>query len=195
MITLLLLSFYITVCQWFCLFHVYQISKNNRLYLFQFISRVFNNILLPFFSCCIQYCLLDVKEPGYQSDIFGLSHNYWGFPGGLDGKASASNAGDLGLIPGSGRSPGEGNGNPLQYSCLENSIDRVAWQAIQSMGSRRVGHNWATSLATTSGLLRFFGGAWRWVIGFQWTSHLLVLSEKLMAEWYFQITEGLTKNT
>ena len=47
-----------------------------------------------------------------------------------DGKASACNAGDLGLIPGSGRYPGEGNGNPLQYSCLENSMDRGAWWAI-----------------------------------------------------------------
>ena len=47
-----------------------------------------------------------------------------GFPGGSDGKASAYNAGDLGLIPGSGRSSGDGNGNPLQYSCLENPIDR-----------------------------------------------------------------------
>ena len=48
-------------------------------------------------------------------------------PGGSDGKASAYNAGDQGLIPGSGRSPGEGNGNPLQYSCLENSMDGGAW--------------------------------------------------------------------
>ena len=46
-----------------------------------------------------------------------------GFPGGSDGKASACNVGDLGLIPGSGRSPGEGNGNPLQHSCLENPMD------------------------------------------------------------------------
>ena len=45
------------------------------------------------------------------------------FPGGSDGKASACNAGDLGLIPGLGRFPGEGNGNPLQYSCLENPMD------------------------------------------------------------------------
>ena len=45
------------------------------------------------------------------------------FPGGSDGKASACNVGDLGSIPGSGRSPREGNGNPLQYSCLENSMD------------------------------------------------------------------------
>jgi len=49
--------------------------------------------------------------------------------------------GDLGSIPGSGRSPGEGNGNPLQYSCLENSMDREACQAIQFMGSQRVGHD------------------------------------------------------
>ena len=48
---------------------------------------------------------------------------------GSDGKASVYNAGDLGLIPGSGRFPGAGNGNPLQYSCLENSKDREAWQA------------------------------------------------------------------
>ena len=49
-----------------------------------------------------------------------------GLPGGSDGKASVYNAGDLGSIPGSGRSPGEGNGNPLQYSCLENPMDRGA---------------------------------------------------------------------
>ena len=47
---------------------------------------------------------------------------------GSDGKESACNVGDLGLIPGLGRSPGEGNGNPLQYSCLENPMDRGAWQ-------------------------------------------------------------------
>ena len=47
-----------------------------------------------------------------------------GFPGGSDGKESACTTGDPGLIPGSGRSPGEGNGNPPQYSCLENSMDR-----------------------------------------------------------------------
>ena len=49
------------------------------------------------------------------------------FPGGSDGKASAYNLGDLGLIPGFGRSSGEGNGNPLRYSCLENPMDRGAW--------------------------------------------------------------------
>ena len=50
-----------------------------------------------------------------------------GFPGGSDGKESACNVGDLGLISGLGRSPGEGNDYPLQYSCLENSIDRGPW--------------------------------------------------------------------
>ena len=52
-----------------------------------------------------------------------------GFPGSSDGKVSACCAGDLGSIPGSGRPPGEEHGNPLQYSCLENSMDRGVWQA------------------------------------------------------------------
>ena len=53
----------------------------------------------------------------------------WGFPDGSEIKMSACNAGDPGLIPGSGRSPEEGDVNPLQYSCLENPMDRGAWQA------------------------------------------------------------------
>ena len=58
------------------------------------------------------------------------SADFLGFPGGSHSKMeSAYNARDLGSIPGSGRSPGEGNGNPPQYSCLENSMDRGAWQA------------------------------------------------------------------
>ena len=52
-----------------------------------------------------------------------------GFPGGSDSKESACNAGNAGSIPGLGRSPVEGNGYPLQYSCLENSTDRGAWQS------------------------------------------------------------------
>ena len=54
--------------------------------------------------------------------------------------AKARDAGDVGLIPGSGRCPTEGNGNPLQYFCLENSMDRGAWQATV-MGLQSVGHN------------------------------------------------------
>ena len=59
-------------------------------------------------------------------------------------KNLSANAGDLrnvGSNPGSGRSPGGGHGNPLQYSCLKNPMDRGAWQAKQSMGSQRIGHN------------------------------------------------------
>ena len=52
-----------------------------------------------------------------------------GFPGGSGGKESACNVGDMGLIPGLGKSPGEGHGNPLQYSFLEHPMDRGAWQA------------------------------------------------------------------
>ena len=64
-----------------------------------------------------------------------------GLPGGSHGTESACSGGDPGSVPGLGRSPGEGNGYPLQYSCLENSMDREAWQAIQSMGLQRVRHD------------------------------------------------------
>ena len=56
-----------------------------------------------------------------------MDYIYTFIPGGSEGKASVYNAGDLGSIPGSGRSAGEGNGNPLQYYCLENPMDRGAW--------------------------------------------------------------------
>ena len=59
--------------------------------------------------------------------IFSAFTYYSVFPGGSDGKVSVYNAGDLGLIPGLGRFPGEGNGNPLQDYCLENPMDRGAW--------------------------------------------------------------------
>ena len=65
------------------------------------------------------YCLIDLI----------MSCPVKGFPGGLNSKESARNTGDPGSIPGSGRSPGERNDNLLQYSCLENSMDRGAWQA------------------------------------------------------------------
>ena len=69
------------------------------------------------------------------------------YSGGLlrsDGKKSVCNTGDSGSIPGSGRSPREGNGNPLQYSCLENPMDREAWW-LQSMGSQRIGKDRMTN--------------------------------------------------
>ena len=82
-----------------------------------------------------------LPNPPTQVQRVGLLINNWkgwwinltfetpDFPGGSDGKASAYNAGDPGSIPGLGRSPGEGNGNRLQYSCLENPMDRGAWWA------------------------------------------------------------------
>ena len=69
---------------------------------------------------------------GYTNTVQGfyestVNYYYMGFPGGSEVKVSASNVGDLALIPRSGRSPGEGNGNPLQYSCLENPMVGEAW--------------------------------------------------------------------
>ena len=59
-----------------------------------------------------------------------------GVPGGSDGKESTCNAGDLGSMPGLGRSPGGGHGNPLQRSCLENPMDRGAWRATVHEGAK-----------------------------------------------------------
>ena len=72
-------------------------------------------------------------------------HSWWhlGFPHSSVGKESPCSAGELGLIPGSGRSPGEGNGNPLHCSCLGNPMDRAAWQATVH-GVTRVGHDLPT---------------------------------------------------
>ena len=64
---------------------------------------------------------------------------YTGFPGGSAGRESTYNSGDPGSIAGSGRSPGEGSGNPLQYSCLENTMNGGAWR-LQSTRSQRVTH-------------------------------------------------------
>ena len=77
-----------------------------------------------------------------------------GFPGGSDGKESTCNAGDPGSIPGSEIFLGEENGNPRQYSCLENSMDRGAWLgpiSFGTMGSQRVGHDRATNNFTFTG--------------------------------------------
>ena len=68
----------------------------------------------------------------------GPIYLYQGFPGGSDAKESACNVGDMSSIPGLGRSPGEGKGNTLQYSCLENPMDRGAWRAIV----HRVAKSW-----------------------------------------------------
>ena len=87
-------------------------------------------------SCMTLSKLCDLSEAVPLSAIQQSSHLFQmtgvrieQFTGGSDGKKSACSAGDSDLIPGSGRSPGEGNGNPVQYSCLENSMDRGLWQA------------------------------------------------------------------
>ena len=78
-----------------------------------------------------------LEEEGKLFQVEKYSCRKMSLPRWLSGKESAYNAGDLGSIPGLGRSPGERNGNPLQYSCLENSMDGGAW----SMGLQRVGHD------------------------------------------------------
>ena len=91
-------------------------------------SRFFFLYLLP----CVRRNLLSLYWfICYRYFPFTYQYITWfkGFPGRSDGKESACNVGDLGLIPGLGRSPGGGHGNPVQYSCLENPMDRGAWWA------------------------------------------------------------------
>ena len=106
----------------------------------QLIFLKYHPVILHYVNIWIYFAL------GY---IFVLSFINTNFPGGSNGKAFAWNAGDLGSIPGSGRSSGEGNGNPLQYSSLI-----IPWTEepgrLQSMGSQTVRHNWVTSLHFTS---------------------------------------------
>ena len=95
-----------------------------HIYTHTYIS-IYINIYVP-------VCLSYQHPPNYPMirGLFfvGLQNAFlWDFPGGSDGKASVYHAGDPGLSPGLGRSPGEGNGNPLQYYCLENPMDRGAW--------------------------------------------------------------------
>ena len=77
------------------------------------------------------------------SYIHKLLEHFWDLPGDLDGKESACSGGNRGSTTGLGISPGVGNGNPLQYSCLENPMDRGAWQAAVH-GVARVRHDLAT---------------------------------------------------
>ena len=88
-----------------------------------------------------------------SSSVWCHALSIQGFPGSSVGKESACNEGDPVFIPGWGRASREGNGNPLQYSCLKNPMDRAAWQAMgsQSMGSQRVGHDLKTKPPQNSG--------------------------------------------
>ena len=99
--------------------------------------------LLPVMK--IQTSSFFLKQDFFKRNIclFIWLHPVLDFPCSSVSKESACNAGDQGSIPGSGRSPGEGNGNPLQYSCLENPMDRGAWQATVH-GVARVRHDLVT---------------------------------------------------
>ena len=90
---------------------------------------------------------------------------WWDFLVGSDGKASAYNAGDLSSIPGLGRSPGEGNGNPFQYSCLENSMDGGAWWAtVHGVIKSRT---WLSDFTLSfPQVILIFSHEWKWLIGF-----------------------------
>ena len=90
----------------------------------------------------VRYLLSNNFMPGLTPYVAHGLLIVWGFPGGSDGEESGCNAGHLGSIPGSGRSPGEGNSNSLQYSCLENPMDR--W-AIVHGGHKRVGQDLGTN--------------------------------------------------
>ena len=92
-------------------------------------------------SLIFRFLLVITKYPISESISFHLHPiTHTAFPGSSAGKESSHNAGDLNLIPGSRRSPGEGNGYPLQYSCLENSMDRGAWRTTFD-GLQTVGHD------------------------------------------------------
>ena len=90
--------------------------------------------------------------------------------------ANARVSGDSGSIPGSGRSPGGGNGNPLQYSCLENSTDRGAWQGYSPWGLKRVRHDWAHSMHAHT---------------FLFISPKSTLTEKFQCIWTFDTKETI----
>ena len=101
-------------------------------------------------------------------NVVSSMQSLMGFPGSWDSKEFACSAGDAGWIPGSGRSPGEGNGYPLQYSCLENPMDEGAWRAIV--------HGVAKSQKDTTEWLHFHFHAMAWVS---------VLSAQLLeGSWY-----------
>ena len=102
--------------------------------------------------------------------------NWRGFPHSSVGKSPASNAGDPGSIPGWGRSPGEGNGNLLQYSCLDGPLDGGAWRATVH-GVARVRHDWATKLPPPTCSVKYHA-----------VSFWFILFQKQVIYWFCKIT-------
>ena len=114
-------SFCKKLCSWLHVFPLHQ----NHVYT-DLLTCHFGAVSKSYLWCCLPGC-----SPHFAPDetwLATLKINLY-IPGGSEVKASACNVGDVGLIPGSGRFPGEGNGNPLQYSCLENPMDGGAWWA------------------------------------------------------------------
>ena len=102
-----------------------------------------------------------VKPSAFQSHKLGFPPDGKGFPCSSVGKQSACNAEHWGLISLSGRSRGGGNGNELQYSCLENPTDRDAWQdTVHEVA--RVGHDWATKPPPPEGKVLDYGWGLQW---------------------------------
>ena len=102
--------------------------------------------------------MINSNSKCFSSDLYPSIVIWAGFPVGSDSRESVCNAGDPGSIPGVGRSPGEGNGNPLQYSCLENPMDRGTWQLYTDHG---VGKN-QTLLSDWSTTIVIWGGNVTW---------------------------------
>ena len=111
----------------YCCYFIIEYSQFFLLILYDFAVR----FIYPY-ALVTQYLITITETVILQYQLRVRKNRYYiklGFPGGSAGKESACNAGDLALIPGLGRSPAEGNGYSLQYSCLEPSMDRGAWWA------------------------------------------------------------------
>ena len=134
------------------------VERNTNEILFSLEFMIVKNasrMMVKFFNLCflfLEYAIIIIRTLLTINRLFAtwavIFHKLdwiwiWGLPQSSVGKESSCNAGDSGLIPGSGRSPGEGNGNSLQHSCLENPMDRGALRATVH-GVARVGHNLAT---------------------------------------------------
>ena len=124
-----------------CLFPLIFISADSVANVFSCLQLFFH-----FLKAIWIHSILWVLNPEMSgSCVYRVHYIVHCVPCGSHGKAAACNVGDLGSIPGLGRSSGEGNGNPLHYSCLENFMDGEAWKATVQ-GWPRVGHDWVTSL-------------------------------------------------
>ena len=128
------------VYRWFCENYCISLNPKCNFFFFFNISWTRASLLAQLVKICLQCrglwfdCWVG-KIPWRRGRL--PTPVFMGFPGGSDSKESACNEGDLGSIPGSGRFPGGGHGNPLQYSCLENSMDPGAWQSTDRGVTKR----------------------------------------------------------